>query len=255
MKVSESEIQALRERFLREGRHWRPLQEGLARFDPEWLDIYGGIATGALLSLKLRHLIWVAVDASTTHLYETGIRHHAILAQKSGATREEIFEALQVTTEAISLSPKAALPILMEELHAAGREDEIRVSAALSDEQKKMKEDFIKTVGCWPAWLEWACRAMPEFAAVYCRLAARPYKTGTLSSKERALISVAVYAAPTTLHEPSIRDAVRLALRHGATGGEIAEAIWLASGIGLHTMAIGAPAVLKAIDGIDIPQL
>ena len=253
MKPSEQELQSLRDEFKREGRPWRPLQEGLARFDPEWLQIYRGIANGSVIPLKLRHLIWVAVDASVTHLYETGIRHHAVLAQKHGATREEVFETLQLTTEALSLSVKASIPIVAEELEALGRGDEAGSSKGLTEEQERMKRDFIATMNYWPAWLDQACRAMPEFAAVYCRMAMHPWKTGTLSPKERSLIMVAVHSAPTTLHEPSVREHVRLALKHGATGAEVFEAVQLAAGIALHTMAVGAPALVKALDGVEIP--
>jgi len=253
MKTSEQQLQAIKERFLAERGFWRPLQEGMARFDPEWLEIYGGIATSEVIPQRLRHLIWVAVDASTTHLYETGIRHHAILAQKHGATRDEVFEVLQITTEALSLSAKAALPIVLEELRALGRNTEAGDAAGLSAAQQKMKDDFIATMHYWPDWLEWACKAMPDFAEVYCRVATRPWKTGTLTPKERALVSVAIYTAPTTVHEPSIREHVRLALQHGASGAEVLDAVRLASGIALHTMAVGAPAAVKALDGIDIP--
>ena len=47
---------------------------------------------------KIKELIYVAIDASTTHLYDPGTRVHIANALRYGATRDEVMEVLQLTS-------------------------------------------------------------------------------------------------------------------------------------------------------------
>jgi alkylhydroperoxidase/carboxymuconolactone decarboxylase family protein YurZ len=51
------------------------------------------------LEPKIREFVWIAVDASTTHLFEDGVRNHITAALNLGATIEEIVEVLELTCD------------------------------------------------------------------------------------------------------------------------------------------------------------
>lgn len=59
---------------------------------------------------------------------------------------------------------------------------------------------------------------------------------------------MAVNAAPTLLHREGVRRHMRAAIRHGATAGEIADILQLASAIAVHVCTYGVPALLDAAD-------
>ena len=75
-----------------------------------------------ILLPKTKELIYIAVDASTTHLYEPGIRLHIKNALKYGATREEIMEVLEVISVLGIHACTVGVPILIEEVKKAGKE-------------------------------------------------------------------------------------------------------------------------------------
>ena len=68
------------------------------------------------LEQKYKELILIAINAATTHLYAPGVRRHIQNALKAGATKEEILEAIQLTTVMGIHACNVAIPILMEEV-------------------------------------------------------------------------------------------------------------------------------------------
>ena len=58
----------------------------------------------------------IAINAATTHLYAPGTRRHMQNALKAGATKEEIFEAIQLTTVMGIHAMNLGLPMLNEEV-------------------------------------------------------------------------------------------------------------------------------------------
>ena len=250
VKLTEEERQKLKARVQRERGYWGPLQESLFRLDANWLNIYLGFisAPSERISHKLRHLIYIAVDASVMHLYHKGIALHMELALKAGATQEEIFAVLQLLMEMGALTFKSGLPILMDELKQLGRAEE-RAPIDLTPEQLLAKSRFTEQVGHWPVWLDQLMRVSPAMAEGMLALVAAPWADDVLDKKTMALIMVAAYGAPTTVQESSLREFIRLALKHGACGAEIAEVLQLASGIAMHPLAVAAPMLVKLVEG------
>ena len=74
-----------------------------------------------MLGHKVRELVSIAVDASTTHLWAGGVRSHIRAALDHGATEEEIAEVLQLTAMLGTQSVTFGIPILMEEVAKAGK--------------------------------------------------------------------------------------------------------------------------------------
>ncbi|SSW70222.1 hypothetical protein AVE30378_03919 [Achromobacter veterisilvae] len=98
---------------------WNPLWDQLRELDPEFMEAYLAFRSvpqrNGPLPQKYKELILVAINAATTHLYGPGVRRHMRNALKAGATREELLEAIQLTTVMGIHSCNLAIPILMEE--------------------------------------------------------------------------------------------------------------------------------------------
>lgn len=99
---------------------WNPLWETLRDWDPEFVEAYMAFRRAPRvkgpLSPVICELILIAVNACTTHLYAPGVRRHIENALELGATREEILEAIQLTTLVGIHSCNMAVPILAEVL-------------------------------------------------------------------------------------------------------------------------------------------
>lgn len=119
---------ALRDRFLEERGYWSHIWEGLLEVDPEFFESYLNFSAvpwrKGVLEPKIRELIYTAIDASTTHLYEPGLRVHIRNALSYGATREEVMEVLELTSVLGIHTCTLGVPILLEELAAREQESE-----------------------------------------------------------------------------------------------------------------------------------
>ena len=63
--------------------------------------------------------LYIAVDASTTHLYEPGLRIHIQNALKLGATEDEIMQVLECVSAIGIHTISMGVPVLVEELKKA----------------------------------------------------------------------------------------------------------------------------------------
>lgn len=100
----------------------------LSREDPKMLDLTHQMFMHVMherkaLSLKVKELLVMAVNASL--LYYTGTRAHMQLALKAGATKEEIFEAIEVASWPAGIHVlRTCLPIyeeVMNEIKEKGK--------------------------------------------------------------------------------------------------------------------------------------
>lgn len=99
---------------------WNPLWDTFHALDPDFLEAYLVFrsvpqAKGPLPQ-KTKELILIAINAATTHLYGPGVRRHIQNALRAGATKEEILEAIQLTTVMGIHACNLAIPILLEEI-------------------------------------------------------------------------------------------------------------------------------------------
>jgi alkylhydroperoxidase/carboxymuconolactone decarboxylase family protein YurZ len=121
---------------------------------------------------------------------------------------------------------------------------------SLTVEQHSLKERFDTALGpasfdeSWSRMLKYA----PDMFAASLRLASVPNKKGHLSSKVRSLISIAVSAASTHLHVPSIHRHTKAALVNGATKAEIVEVLCLTSTLGIHACTVGVPILFEVLE-------
>lgn len=239
--------QQLKDQFIAARGYWSELWDGVLQLSPEFFEAYTAFSSvpwkHGTLPPKIKELIYVAVDASTTHLYNPGTRIHIANALKLGATRDEVMEVLEIVAVLGIHTMSTGLPILVDELRKAGRGAEVR-EGPLTAEQERLKQEFVTNRGYWnPVW-EQLLQHSPEFFDAYSRLSSVPWQHGTLGPRIRELIYIAIDAATTHLYMPGLRVHIRNALGHGATVGEIMEVLQLTSSIGVHTITEGVPVLL-----------
>lgn len=74
------ELEEIKAYFIEKRGYWRPWTEALLKNNPSFLKKYADYAgypvSIGCLSQRMVELIYVALDASATHLYEAGLRTH-----------------------------------------------------------------------------------------------------------------------------------------------------------------------------------
>lgn len=241
--------QKVKDEFIRKRGYWAPFWDGMLVISPEYIENFTEYAsipqkTGTL-EPKIRELIYIAIDASATHMYEPGLRIHIRNAFKHGATKEEITEAYQLTTSQGMHTFMMGLPALIDEFRKAGRGAEVEV--ALDERQQAIKAAFIEKCGYWtPEW-EQLLGLAPDYFEAYLRVESIPWERGVLPPKVKELIHIGVDAAMTHLYEPGLRVHIRNAIQHGATLGEIMEVFQLVAILGIHTCTTGMPVLVEEL--------
>ena len=97
---------------------WNPAWDLFKELDPDYLEAFLHFRSVPLkgpLEQKYKELIFIAINAATTHLHGPGVRRHIQNALKAGATKAEILEVIQLTTIMGIHSMSLAAPILKEE--------------------------------------------------------------------------------------------------------------------------------------------
>jgi alkylhydroperoxidase/carboxymuconolactone decarboxylase family protein YurZ len=97
----------------------------MLRFSPDFFEAYVELSSvpwkHGTLPPKVRELIYVAIDASTTHLHEQGTRIHMENALRHGATPAEIVEVLALVSVLGVHTITLGVPIMLDELDKASR--------------------------------------------------------------------------------------------------------------------------------------
>jgi len=246
--MSTAQKEALKARVIAARRYWHPFHEALLELSPEYLEAYLNYNNAPFVSKhieqKVCELIYVAIDASVTHLYASGMARHMGFAFEHGATDAEILETIQLTMLTTHMTHEAGIPMLVEELRKVDPDIDAKL-AELTPEQAELKASFIEATGYWPACGDALFRFAPDFVTSFLAYRSIPWSQGPLPPKIKALISLAVCAAPTTVNEAGMRAHIQAALHHGATPEEIADVLQLASAISTHTCTIAVPALLE----------
>ncbi|MDB3910487.1 carboxymuconolactone decarboxylase family protein [Paracoccaceae bacterium] len=92
------------------------------QMDPNYLEAFLHFRsvpqTNGPLEKKYKEMIFIAINAATTHLHAPGVRRHIQNALKAGATQAEILEVIQLTTIMGIHAMTLGAPILQEEVDA-----------------------------------------------------------------------------------------------------------------------------------------
>jgi alkylhydroperoxidase/carboxymuconolactone decarboxylase family protein YurZ len=241
----------LKEEFTEARGYWSPIWDNVLELSPDFFEAYMNFSSvpwkSGVLPPKVKELIYIAIDASTTHLYDPGLRVHVRNALGYGATKEEIMEVYQLTSVLGIHTCTLGIPALVDEMRKAGRAAEVERSP-LTPEQEKLKRDFTENRGYWSDLWEDVLRLSPSFFEAYMNFSSVPWKNGVLEPKVKELIYIAIDAATTHLYEPGLRVHIRNALRYGASVAEIMEVYQLTSVLGIHTCTLGVPALVDELE-------
>ena len=234
----------LKEEFIKNRGYWSKFWEDVLELDSKFFSTYSKFSSvpskNNALSPKIREFIYIAIDASTTHLYLPGLKLHMENALALGATRDEIMEVLELTSVLGIHTCTMGVPILIDELRKLGRGDEID-NIEYGDNEKALKESFMKNRGYWSPFWDDMLKLSPEFFECYLDFSSVPWKSGTLEPKVKEFIYIAVDTATTHLHEEGARIHIRNALNYGATKEEIMEIFQCVSVLGMHALTEGGP--------------
>ena len=229
-------------------RGWDPLLD----IAPDYFAAYAKLSSvpwrkDSLLEPKVKELLYIAIDSSTTHMYEPGLRVHIRNALRYGATRDEIMEVYQLTSALGVHTITMGVPALIETMRKVGRGAEVDAKT-LTPHQEKLKADFIANRGYWSELWDGVLALSPEYFEAYGEFSSVPWKTGSLAPKVREFVYIAIDAATTHLYEIGTRIHMENALRHGATPVEIMEVLALVSVLGVHTISMGLPILLDELN-------
>lgn len=119
---------------------------------------------------------------------------------------------------------------------------------ALSDEQQKIKDEFIRVRGTWGEHWESILQLDPAFMRAYLNFSAVPWRKNRLDDKTKEFMYIAIDAAATHLYVPGIRQHIQAALKFGATAQEIMEVLELTATLGIHAMNIGVPILVQVLE-------
>lgn len=93
----------VREEFEERRGYWSPIWQAVLDADHEYLAAYTELsalpAEREVLDPKIQEFIYIAVDISTTHLYEPGFEIHLENARDHGATVPELVEVVEIASE------------------------------------------------------------------------------------------------------------------------------------------------------------
>ena len=246
----------LKAEFTKARGYWNALWNDILDLSPELFEAYMQFSSvpwkNGSLEPKVKEFIYIAIDASTTHLHDQGLRVHMGNALRYGATKEEIMEVLQLTSVLGVHTITMGVPILFQQMKRAGRGKEI-APRPLDARRKALKKQFIKNRGYWSELWDGVLQNSPDFFESYMNLSSVPWLHGVLDPKIREFIYIAIDAATTHLYEPGTHVHIENALRYGATVDEIMEVFQLTAVLGIHTYTLGIPALLDEMKKAKIP--
>lgn len=103
--------------------YWNQYWDGLLAVDVEFFAAFAALASVpwrfGVLPPKVKELIYIAVNASATHLYQPGLRQHIRNAIRLGALPQEIMEVFELASIVGIHTCTVGVPVLIEEAAAA----------------------------------------------------------------------------------------------------------------------------------------
>jgi len=223
----------IKEFFIAQRGYWRPWTETILRINPQFLRRYAAYAGHPVrngpLSMRMVELIYVALDASSTHLYAAGIRTHIDMAMKHGATPADLLDVFHIVTSQGLEAVYSSVEILAEE---AGLPRQIKIP---SRERARIATLFPEDAGFVVALQQMD----PEYLATLIDFLGHEDSTEGLSPTERMLIEIALNGCFTGRNSETLRRLIRIALGAGIGQAEILQCLQLGAHLSIHGAALG----------------
>ena len=239
----------LREEFVARRGYWNDEWEFILGHAPDYFEAYMYLSSYAseqgTVDAKTRELIYIATCATVTHLFEPGLRQHARNAIELGATAEEIMAVLALVS-LVGVQTYYLGVAALEDVQPGstrGLAEHVTdgpMSTSVAEQHRRLYGDLSPEA-------QLAIDADPSFYSRFLDLAAVALEPGVLSAKTAHLILVAVYACATGLWAPGVKQHIRAALAHGATPAEIMAVCEQITGMSVHTLSVGVPALFAEL--------
>ena len=237
----------LKAEFIARRGFWPEEYEGLAALCPDFLEAHlasSVIATRSdVISPLLSEYIAIAIDVSTTHLFESGLRLHVRQALRLGATAKQIALVIQLVSSIGVQSQLVGLPILAQLTD--------RAALPPTPDQDALKQAFIARHPVWSPAHQALLQASPAYFAAQLALSGTVMDDDALSAKEKALILVAANGAVTHLQEDALRLSMEMALATGASAEEIVAVLRRVSSLGMHSCMFGFPILMSELARLE----
>jgi alkylhydroperoxidase/carboxymuconolactone decarboxylase family protein YurZ len=192
------------------------------------------------LSARMKELILFGMHASAASLNVDSMRRHIDRALAAGATHADLSDVLVSIVALANHSVYTSVPILQQELQAAG------IASARSEGPSPSfaaaKERFIKIRQFWNPDRDPLAEMMPQYFSVLTDLSVSSWQHGPLTRKEREFICIGIDCTVAHTYGPGLRIHIRNALAEGATEGEILEIFQLAAMMGVDAYVLSAEA-------------
>lgn len=229
--------------FVAERGYWRPWTETMLDVCPGFVEQYARYAgyparTGPL-SERMVELVYVALDASSSHLFESGLQTHMSRALEVGATQADIVDVLHLVAVQGVASVGQAADILAEFTPDGPAPD--------AGETRQLRLDRLGAAHALT--LAAVERLDPGYAEALLDFIEQGRPAAGLSDGERSLVQLALHACFTAFNPGAVRQIIATALGQGLTHAELLQAIQLGAHLAVHGTALGAK-VLRQISEV-----
>lgn len=244
--MTDADLEAIKALFIAERGYWRPWTETMLQVSPGFVRQYACYAghparTGALTE-RMVELIYVGLDASSPHLFESGLSTHMQRAIEEGATHNDIVDVLHLVAVQGLVSVCQASDILAE--LAFGDADAPAIEKSL--------QTRIDSLGAAHALaLAGVARLNPGYTEVLLDFIEHGRPGAGLSPSERTLVQLAMHACFTAFNPDAVRQIVSNGLSQNLTPAELHQAIQLGAHLAVHGTALGAN-VFRQLGAVDL---
>jgi alkylhydroperoxidase/carboxymuconolactone decarboxylase family protein YurZ len=230
--------------YIQERGYWRPWTETLLAVSPSFVQHYANYAghparTGPLTA-RMVELIYVGLDASSSHLFASGLHTHLQKARAVGATEADIFDVLHLVAVQGIASVGQAADILAEFTEGG---EASSVDAALQARIDRLGPSHALS-------LQAIARQDPGYLEVLLAFIEQGRPEAGLTPAERSLVQLALHACFTAFNPDAVRQIIGTALAQGLTRPELLQAIQLGAHLAVHGTALGAD-VFRQVAGAE----
>lgn len=225
----------IKQDFITQRGYWRPWVETLLQETPQFVAqyaIYAGYpAQNGPLSERMVELVYVALDASSTHLFEAGLATHMQKALDAGASAADIFDVLHLVAVQGVACVGAAAEILQELAPEPGLPDA---------EFASLQHRLAVAQTAHGLALQAVARMDSGYAQVLLDFVEHGAQPDGLNAAERCLVQLALHACFTAFLPQAVRTLMGSALQLGCSKAEIFQTIQLGAHLAVHGTALGA---------------
>jgi alkylhydroperoxidase/carboxymuconolactone decarboxylase family protein YurZ len=177
-------------------------------------------------------LIYVGLDASSSHLFQSGLTTHMGKALQVGATPSDIFDVLHLVAVQGVASVGQAADILAE-LAPPGEHEHEAIDAALQARIERLGPAHALS-------LQAIARLDPGYARTLLDFIEQGRPQQGLAPAERSLVQLALHACFTAFNPQAVRQIIATGLSQGLQRAEMLQAIQMGAHLAVHGTALGA---------------